>query len=151
MTHTNCNCGTVHEQVLVLRTCQHIAMSKTSNNVQWDALPDGVPMAAGNQLACHLPGRSTYNVSDALEQMSCISYLHQARPTPACPYSSTLVPSCQSTFGDGRERERERDRQKSRPTTSSEGACCLTLVTHLLVQFICCPSHEPKSKVPSLK
>lgn len=48
-------------------------------------------------------------------------------------------------------RERERDRQKSRPTTSSEGACCLTLVTHLLVQFICCPSHKPKSKVPSLK
>ena len=77
-------------------------------------------MAAGNQLACHLPGRSTYYVSDALEQMSCISYLHQARPTPACPYSSTLVPSCQSTFGDGRERERGIDKSRGQPLLQKE-------------------------------
>ena len=108
MMHTNCNCGTVHEQVLVLRTCQHIAMSKTSNNVQWDALPDGVPMAAGNQLACHLPGRSTYYVSDALEQMSCISSLHQA-PTPACPTVVHWYPLASLHLAMvGRERERER-------------------------------------------
>ena len=82
-------------------------MSKTSNNVQWDALPDGVPMAAGNQLACHLPGRSTY-VSNALEQMSCISYLHQARPTPACPTVVHWYPLASLHLAMvGGERERE--------------------------------------------